>query len=158
MSISDKEQTRWTARSATAVGMAALACLLAFLLLYQDREAAAGAEGLWAFVAEVLLGHAAGGFVAGWVLAPLFGRRGIVGWLLAFVGGALASLLAGLVGGALSSLPVLIGGQGLATYLVGLGGGALVKPFAMANAPWVVVVWLAVVVGLHLVSAKLRSI
>lgn len=149
--------TGWTARGVAAVALAALACLMAFFFLYADRNAAAGAEGLWAFVTEVLLGHAAGGFVAGWLLAGLFGRRGVPGWGLALLGAVLASLLAGLVGGIIATLPALMSGTSMVSAAIRAGAGALVTPLAIAGAPWLGAVWLAGIAGLHLTARALRQ-
>lgn len=147
----------WTARGAAACTLSALAGVMAFFLLYADREAAAGAEGLWVFVLETLIGHAAGGFLAGWALAGLFGRRGVAGWLLALLGGVLASLLAGLIGGAVAGVIGMAGGADLVAALILVGAGALVTPLAIAGAPWLGAVWLAAIVGLHIVVRGLRQ-
>jgi hypothetical protein len=151
------ERTGWTARGLVATGMAALAALFAFLFLFGDRQAAAGHGGVVLFVGEVVVFHALGGLAAGWALAGLFGRRGPVGWPLAALGAALATLLAGLVGGVLSSLPALLSGAGLTAEAIRIGAATVVTPLAVAAAPWLGAVWAAAILALHLVARAARS-
>lgn len=146
----------WSARSAVALGMAALAFGVAFAFLYEDRAAAPGAEGIRAFVTGTLVFHAAGGAVAGWALAGLFGRAGAVGWPLAALGGALASLAAGVLGGAAAGLPALLGGGSPVVGAVRIATAAFVTPLAVAAQPWLGAAWLATILGLHVVTRRLR--
>jgi hypothetical protein len=137
--------------------MAALAFGFAFAFLYEDRAAAPGGEGIWAFVTGTLVFHALGGAVAGWALAGLFGRAGPVGWPLAALGGALASIAAGVLGGAASGLPALLAGASPVAGAVRLATAAFVTPLAVAAQPLLGAVWLASVLGLHLVARRLRG-
>ena len=156
--MDETEPAGWTARGLVAVGLAALAALFAFLFLFEDRQAAAGAGGgVWLFVGEVILFHALGGLVAGFALAGLFGRRGALGWPLGVLGGGLATLLAGLIGGALSSLPALLSGAPLAAEAIAVGAAMLVAPLAMAATPWLAAVWAAAIVVLHLLARAARA-
>jgi hypothetical protein len=147
----------WSARSVVALGMAALAFGFAFAFLYEDRAAAPGAEGIAAFVTGTLLFHALGGAVAGWALAGLFGRAGAFGWPLAALGGALASIAAGVLGGAASGLPDLLGSGSTVAGAMRIATAAFVTPLAVAAAPWLGAVWLAIVLGLHIVTRRLRG-
>ncbi len=149
--------TGWTARGACGVGLALLAAILAFSFLYEDRGAAAGAEGIWAFVTGTLFGHALGGFVAGWLLAGLFGRGRAVGWVLALVGGIVAVLLAGLLGGVVTALPSLVSGGSVVTEAIRVGTSAFVGPLAVAAAPWLGLVWFGGVGALHVAVQKTRG-
>jgi hypothetical protein len=146
----------WSARSVVALGMAALAFGFALAFLYEDRAAAPDAEGLWGFVTGTLVFHAAGGAIAGWALAGLFGRTGVAGWALSALGGALASLAAGVLGGAMAGLPALLGGGSAVAGAVRLATAGFVTPLAVAAQPWLGGVWLATILGLHVVTRRLR--
>lgn len=147
----------WSVRGAVAAGMAALTFAFAFAFLYEDRAAAPGAEGIWAFVTGTLAFHAAGGAVAGWALAGLFGRRGAAGWALAALGGALASIAGGVLGGAAAGLPALLAGASTVTEAVRIATAAFVTPLAVAAQPWLGGVWLAAVLALHGAARRLRG-
>jgi len=147
----------WTARSLVAVGMPVLASLFAFLLLYEERAGAQGAEGVVRFVVETLAGHALGGLLAGALLAGLFGRHGVIGWPLALLGGVLATLAAGFAGGLVASAPALLGGTTLAGEGVRIVAATFVTPFAIAGTPWLALVWLAAILALHLAVRPLRA-
>ncbi|MEM1432312.1 MAG: hypothetical protein AAGG09_22875 [Pseudomonadota bacterium] len=153
----DEKPAGWTARGLTSVTLSALAALFAFLFLYEDRGAAAGASGIWAFVTSTLLFHALGGLILGWLLAGAFGRKGAMAWPLAVVAGAVATLLAGALGGALGAILPLMGGTtSIATEMIRIGAAAFVTPLAIAEAPWLALVWLATVLGLHYAVRGLR--
>ena len=155
--MEEDDPAGWTARGFVATGMAVLAALFAFLFLFEDRQAAAGATGVWLFVGEVIVFHGVGGIVAGWALAGLFGRRGAFGWALAAIGAILATLLAGAIGGLVSSLPALLSGSGVSAEAIRIAAAAFVAPFAVAAAPWLGAVWVAAVAALHLLSRAARS-
>jgi len=157
MSEIDEPSAGWTARGVSAAVLAGLAALFAFFFLFADRGAAAGASGIWAFVTGTLAFHAVGGFVAGWLLAGAFGRRGVPGWALAVVAGALAMLFAGALGGAIAAVPALLGGGATLTgEAIRIGAAALVTPMALAQAPWLGLLWAAAILVLHLSVARLR--
>ncbi|MEO1681602.1 MAG: hypothetical protein AAFU80_25955 [Pseudomonadota bacterium] len=146
----------WSGRGIAALGMSVIAGAAAFILLYGDRAQAPGADGLWLFVTETLVGHLGGGFVAGWLLGGTFGRLGIAGWPLALVGGVLASLLAGLIGAAIASLPGMVGGISIGSQIVQVGVGVLVTPLAIEGAPWFGIAWLIAVLVLHVLVRRVR--
>lgn len=129
----------------------------AFLFLMQERpEDLTAIHGLWGFVAGRIGSQAIGGALAGWLLAALFGRRGLAGLALAVLGGVLVTLLAGLFGGILSGLPGLLR-QGLAVpVLIRMGLEALIVPMAAAGRPLVWAAWVGLVALTHVLALLAR--
>jgi hypothetical protein len=146
----------WSARAIVGLGAAALAAAFAFAFLWGERQGVDLTAGIWAFALGTLAGHAAGGLVLGWALAGLFGRRGVAGWALAAVGGALVTVLGGLIGTAVEVLPAALGGASPASALVRVAAGALITPLAIASAPWLGAVWAGAVAALHLAARAAR--
>ncbi|MGH1415951.1 MAG: hypothetical protein ACRBB0_20870 [Pelagimonas sp.] len=94
---------------------------------------------LWSYFSAIGLGA----FVAGGLLAHLFGRPGGLGVILSLVGGVLASVIAAMIAGLITvpsdlDLPIL--------NLI------LVVVLTPLNLTWV-----AMIFGLHFYSAKVRS-
>lgn len=155
------EPKRGGAWLVAGLGMALVAAVFAFLLLYEERPAdgLAGVDRLWAFVVETLSGHALGGFLAGAALSFGFGRGGIGGWLLALVVGVLATLVAGALGGTIATMTESFStGRSVAgDRLVGAAAGALVVPMSVAGSPFLILLWLALVGGVHAAARAVRQ-
>ena len=124
---------------AVTVGFFAVAFALQDVLRAEETTAAA-------ISGTVILGlcHALGGAIAGYALAGLFGRAGAGGWLVALLGATLATLLGGLLGGGAAALyGVVTGTANFTTEMIRIGLGAVTTPLAIAEGPWLTVVWLA---------------
>lgn len=86
-----------------------------------------------------------GAGIAGIIVASGFGRAGPAGWILAYISGAVATLLGGAFGGTFI-LPVY---------------GTITGPFVVVgyarNNPWLFLVWAVLMAAVHLAAARLRS-
>ncbi len=103
-----------------------------------------------------ILAMAAGGAVAGAILAGFFGRAGAGGWLWAGVGAVLSVVLAGGIGSALGLIPDILG-DGLTTqHLISAGFGLVLIPLSMIGRPVMVVLWLGLAVAAHLLARRAR--
>ena len=147
---------RWV----SALIWAATLAFFAVAFALQDRASwPEGATGpIWGEVAILAATQAAGGAIAGYLLATLFGRRGVIGWVVATVGAIVVCLLGGLLGGALFGLREMIGGGNeLIQGLIRLGLGPLNAPLAIAETPSLAAV-LAAATGLaHLMIQRVRT-
>ena len=142
-------------------GMMALAgALLLFALLFTDFSDLAASDPAqlpWGLMFRYMVAMAVGGALAGSLLTGLFGRRGLSGWLLALIGGLIASIVAGVVGSFIGQLPDLISGGWQTGMSVAIASGALVLPLALFGWPHLVVVWAAIVAGTHLWVRRRRT-
>ncbi|PRY26467.1 hypothetical protein CLV78_101563 [Aliiruegeria haliotis] len=86
-----------------------------------------------------------GALLAGTLCAPLFGRADAVGWLWSLLGWTLASLLGGAIGGTFV-LPVY-----------GTLFGPLFVFGNMVETPWLLPLWLVLIVPTHLRARQLRN-
>ena len=123
-------QTGNGGRTVSALIWAAAVALFAVAFALQD-VLTADAPGASAYAGTVTLGlcHAAGGAIAGYMLAGLFGRGGASGWLLAIIGAILAVLLGGLFGGVFAALyGAVTRTSDLATEFIRIGLGAVTAP------------------------------
>ncbi|WP_116131119.1 hypothetical protein [Tropicimonas sp. IMCC34043] len=140
---------RITVALVSALAMAGFAVLF---LLQERPEDLSTVDGLWGFVFGRLLFQAIGGAAAGWLLAGLFGRRGIQGLALALIGGVLVTLLAGLIGGVLVGIPGLLRQGFAAPVLIRMGMESLIVPMAGAGRPLVWAAWGGTVILTHLLA------
>jgi len=139
------EEAGRRSRIAAAAGFAAIGGVFAAILFAEDRAAGVGAARDAFEIATVLL-HALGGGVAGWLLAPLFGRRGVAGGLLALAAAVLATALGGLLGGTLASIvEAALGFGSTAQAAINALVGALAVPLGIAERPWLGALWLVLV-------------
>jgi hypothetical protein len=78
--------------------------------------------------------------------------------VLALVGGALGTLVAGAAGGAFANLPELaFGSPGFRTeLLVSAAAGAPVVPMAAAGSPFLGLLWLALIAATHAAAGAAR--
>ena len=93
------------------------------------------------FVASAFVGA----FLAGLIVAPWFGRVGRSGWIYASLSAAIGTALGGAIGG---------------TCIVPVYGTVLGAVFVlgqMMKSPLLIAVWLAMMIGIHLVSLRLRQ-
>lgn len=159
-------QTRLTAGTtdtmirliATAM-MALTAAVFFFVFVYQDiRNLPQETMGAvpWGLILRYALAMTAGGALAGALFCGLFGRSGILGWLLSFVGGILATSLAGLLGSTIAELPTLLATGWSSAALVPIFSGLLVLPFAVAEQPVLALVLIGLVGLTHVLIGKQR--
>ncbi|MFV0335172.1 MAG: hypothetical protein ACK5JR_14015 [Tropicimonas sp.] len=147
-------------RRRVAVMVAPIGAALIWVLVREDAQNLAHAG--WAdlpvpLMAQALFFMGLGGALAGWLLADLFGRRGVAGWALAGSGGVLATALACLLGVLLGRLPELFGGGlGLAD-LISLGAALLLPVFAMAGEPLVAGGWVIAIVLTQALAIRTRG-
>lgn len=138
----------------------ALASLVLFLaMIFEDIGDFAAAD--WSNIPVGLIVRYAvamglGGALAGYVLAGLFGKSGFLGWLLALVGGFLATTFAGIIGSAFGLAPDLLSDGFQASDMLAIGAGALVLPLAVIGWPVLLPVWLALVLLAHVLARKRR--
>ena len=109
----------------------------------------------------LLIYAAAGATVAGAIVAPMFGRRGLWGWALAALGGFLATALGAYLGGAayftVNSVFPVAGGEPLTLIqipLMSLFASSVV--IASLGIPVVLAVWGALMAATHAVAVVLR--
>jgi hypothetical protein len=121
-------------------------------LLPSDRSTAVP----WSLVIRYAVAMAIGGALAGAVLADLFGRAGVGGWLLSLLGGALASVVAGFLGSAVGLAPDLLRDGLQPGDLIAIGFGAFLAPIALLESWGHLAVWFALVALTHLLCAKAR--
>ncbi|MEM8731064.1 MAG: hypothetical protein AAGF79_14225 [Pseudomonadota bacterium] len=108
-------------------------------------------------VLRYIVAMALGGAIGGAITAGLFGRHGVLGWLLGFVGGVLASLLGGFFGSALGLVPDLISSGFVLPDVVAVGFGFVLIPLSLVGEPLMVAVWLALVVITHVLARRARN-
>jgi hypothetical protein len=142
-----------------ALMMAVVGVLVFSVLLVGDIGLlpADGPTGVpWALVVRYAIAMAIGGALAGVVLAGLFGRAGIGGWLLSLVGGAVASIVAGFLGSAVGLAPDLLRDGLQPGDLIAVGFGALLAPIALFESWGHLAVWVGLVALTHLLCARAR--
>lgn len=158
MSNSEPTAANRTPRGIVALMMAIIAAAFVFLFLLEERPADPGAvEGLTGFVTTKLISQAIGGAISGWLLAGLFGRSGVLGWVLAVLGGIVATLIAGALGGLVLSLPDIITQGFQAQEAINVALGAFIVPLAAAGKPMVAAAWAALILLTHVLALRERA-
>ena len=152
--------SRRSARHVTTVMMALVGAGLFFVLLAGDLPGRGAAE--WddlprGIVLRYILTMALGSAAAGWLLAGLFGRRGVAGWLLALLGAVAATVVAGLLGSALGLLPDLLRDGWQMSDLVPILFGLAVLPLAFVGKPLLLVAWLGLIALTHVWARQARA-
>lgn len=147
----------WTARGIVALGAAVLAGGFVSAFLAVEGRGVEMTGDLRAFAVGTLLGHVGGGALVGFALAGLFGRRGVAGWGLAVLGGALVTLLGGLLGTAVETVPALLRAGSVVAEMIRVAAGMAVTPLAIVSAPWLGAVWAAGVAAIHLAAGAARA-
>ena len=130
----------------------------AFLL----EDLAASGEQNWsdmemALIFRYVVAMIFGGALAGVLLSGIYGRAGVLGWILAFSGGVCAALIAGILGSAAGLLPNLLSDGWQSTDLISIAFGALVAPLAAATHPWLLLVWVIIVAATHVLCRRKRQ-
>lgn len=148
------------ARKRVVAGVLALASLALFLaMIFEDIGEFATAD--WSnlpigLIVRYAVAMGLGGALAGYILAGWFGKSGIFGWLLAFVGGFLAATFAGIIGSAFGLAPDLLSDGFQASDILAIVAGALVLPLAVIGWPVLLPIWLALVGLAHVLAGKRR--
>ena len=136
-----------------------MSAVVAAALAFQDVATLTGesmAEVPWGLILRYVIAFGLAGAGVGFVLAGLFGRRGPVGWLLAFAGWVFVSVLSGAIGSFLGLVPDLVGGAAPTGALISLASGALVPVFALSGRPVLILAWLALFLLTHVLARRHR--
>ncbi|MFD0980779.1 hypothetical protein [Tropicimonas aquimaris] len=145
-------------RLVVAQMMAVISGLLVLAFIFQDSAAMADAQpGLAGAITFQLVAQALGGFIVGWILAGLFGRPGLTGWMLSLAMGVLATVLAGLLGGIIKSVPRFLSEGFELGELVTVAASALAGPLAFDRNPVLAVIWVGLLLLTHIVAARERG-
>ncbi len=149
-------------RVATIVGFGAALCTVALAVL--DARAPVSPQTPEGQIKLLTLGFLAlgGGFLAGWLLGPIFGRRGLGGVILSFVGALLATMLASAICGFAAGVyegvvqktgdaPAILGSAAMraGVWSVLMVGQILKHPQALA-------LWATLALILHLIMNRSR--
>lgn len=155
--MTDDERGR-SPRFVATVMMAVVGAVFFSIFLLEDvgETGLVASELPWALVLRYVLAMGLGGGLAGWLLAGLFGRGGVSGWVLALVGCALATMVAGLFGSAVGLLPDMLADGWETSDLIAIGFGLAVLPLAFAGQPLVLAAWLALTILTHLWVRRAR--
>ncbi|WP_171126984.1 MULTISPECIES: hypothetical protein [unclassified Ruegeria] len=141
-------------RAATLV-MAVIGASLFLLFLSRDLPGGLGDD--WAkqnfgLVIRYVIAMTIGGAFMGFLLAPMFGRSGVGGWVTALVGGLLSTFIAGAFGSFFGLLPDLLSDGWQASDLVSILFGFAVLPLAAAENISSSLIWLVMVIAAHVLS------
>ncbi len=151
---------RRSARHVTTAVMALIGAIFFVAFLLEDvvgRTDVAWENLPWGLIVRYVVAMTVGGAVAGWLAAGLFGRRGVSGWLLALLGGALATTAAGMLGSVVGLVPDLLADGWDMADLIPIGYGLAVLPLAFAGAPLLIIVWFGLVGIAHVLAARART-
>lgn len=107
-------------------------------------------------VIRYIAAMALGGAIAGALFAGLFGWLSIPGWALGLLGAILASLIGGLIGSAIGLLPDLAADGLSLTEVISIGFGLVLIPLAMAGRPFMIAVWLVLMVITQVWAGRVR--
>jgi hypothetical protein len=158
MNKTRKTTGRATVRKPMVICVLALASLALFLaLVFEDFGELAAAE--WSelplgLIARYALAMGMGGALAGYVLYGMFGKSGILGWLVAIAGGVLVATFSGILGSAIGLAPDLLTDGFQARDAVAIAAGALVLPLALLGWPILVPIWGVLVALAHVVALR----
>lgn len=147
-------------RTATMIVMALTGLLFFAALVVQDirlDQVSGPHERPWSLVLRYALSMTVGGALAGFVFAGLFGRRGLLGWILACLGGVLSALVCGFFGSAIGLLPDLLADGYQASDLIQAAAGILVVPFSLIEQPLLIPLLLGLVILAHVLSRRARN-
>lgn len=144
-------------RMVTALMMALLGAGLFYLFLRQDVPGRRDGEVPLSLILRYVVTMGLGGALAGGLLSALFGRNGVLGWILAAIGGVLATIAAGLLGSALGLLPDVLADGWSMSDLIPIAYGLAVLPLALVGRPWLLVAWAVVVLLTHLWAMRVRA-
>ncbi len=144
----------------TTLMMALIGVLLIAAFMAEDVIAQGGLT--WAdlpkgLMLRYLLAMAIGGALSGWLLAGMFGRSGLGGFVIGFLGAVIATLVAGLFGSAAGLLPDLLRDGWSSSDLIPIFYGLAALPLAFAGQPLLFVGWLVVMLLTHLWARRVRT-
>jgi energy-converting hydrogenase Eha subunit A len=111
----------------------------------------------WDLVLRYSIAMIVGGALAGIMFCGLFGRRGIIGWCLAMIGGVIASLLSGVLGSVFGLLPELLADGFSPSDVVQVGAGLFVLPLAVAEQPALLLAFFVLVGATHVLCRRARQ-
>lgn len=155
-----KESLGGDGRRLAVILLLAVASLLLFLaLIFEDFGQFAAAD--WSqlplgLITRYAISMGLAGAVVGYLLSGMFGKPGLPGWFLALLGGLFVSTLAGLLGSAIGLSPDLVSDGLQIGDFVAIGAGALVLPLAAIGWPFLIPLWLVLVLTAHLVARSRR--
>ncbi|MGV6803137.1 MAG: hypothetical protein ACWA49_02950 [Ruegeria sp.] len=149
------KSTKRKPRLAATMMMAVIGASL--FLLFLSRDLPDGLSDDWAkenigLVVRYVIAMTLGGAIMGYLLASMFGRPSWGGWVIAFFGGLISTLVAGAFGSFIGLLPDLLADGWQSTDLVSILFGFLVLPLAAAENTASTLIWLAMVFAAHLLS------
>jgi hypothetical protein len=140
-----------------AMMMALTGAAFFFVFLLDDLSRLdSWADAPWGLILRYIAAMGIGGAIAGALFAVLFGRRGVLGWILAAIGGVLASALAGMFGSAVGLMPDLLRDGWQMGDLIPIAFGLAVVPLAFADWPAIFVAWVAMMALTHLLARRAR--
>lgn len=153
-----KESVGGDGRRMTVTLLLAVASLLLFFaLVFEDFGQFVASD--WSqlpigLITRYAISMGLAGAVVGYLLSGMFGKRGLIGWIVAVIGGLVVSTLSGLLGSTIGLAPDLLSDGLQTTDFVAIGAGALVLPLAAIGWPFLLPLWLVLVVSAHLVARK----
>lgn len=147
------------ARMIVVVVMAITGAAFFFEFLNDDlRNAGISRAALNAPLAlRYILAMAAGGALAGALLAGFFGRTGVIGGLWAGLGALIAVVLTGGIGSALALIPDILADGITTQHLISAGFGLVLIPLSMIGRPVMILLWLGLAVCAHLLALRARQ-
>lgn len=138
-----KRHNRWRA----AAMMALVAAIMFATVLHDDLPQNPDARS--GLIIRYAVAMALGGALAGYLLAGLFGRPGMLGWIMALLGGLLASLVSGFAGSLIGLSPELLLDGVHTSDLIAIFAGILVLPFALADGLTIALAWIVLILLTH---------
>ncbi|MEP1207850.1 MAG: hypothetical protein ABJM29_00005 [Rhizobiaceae bacterium] len=137
----------WRQRILIAVALCAAGIIYALAAFLDEIAGYPGERGnMMSIIIWFLPLSGIGALISGLLLASGFGRPGKMGWFWALITGVVATALSGAVGGTL----IFPG--------FGTGLGPVFALGHMVQFPLLTMVWLALMVGLHMLARKIRGI
>lgn len=157
-----EDQSSPTARARKAVaGMMALSSALLLLVFvvedFGDFATFMQSNAPWGLILRYLLAMAIAGAICGYLLAGMFGRQGLGGWLLVLLGAIVTATVAGMLGSLIGLLPDLLADGWQTRDLVAVGAGALVLPLAATGWAPLLAIWVALIAATHIWAKRLRT-
>ena len=149
-----------SARHVTAAMVALIGAGLFFVLLAGDlpgRESGEWDDLPTRLVVRYIVTMALGSAAAGWLLAGLFGRRGVGGWVLALAGAVATTMVAGLLGSAMGLLPDLLRDGLQSADIIPILFGLAVLPLAFVGNPLLLAGWLVLIALTHVWARQARA-
>jgi len=147
-------------RLITSIMMGGISTILFGTVVYNDLSALPETGYLEVpkgLIFRYFVAMALGGIFLGNLLVNLFGKAGVLGWILALGAGAIVTFGAGLIGSLIGLLPDQLSNGFQATDLIAVAAGALIVPFALSDNTWLFLFFPALIIIIHLWVKKLRK-